>query len=200
MDLIPTLHTERLILRPLAPADAPAVECLAGDRQIAANTLNIPHPYTAKIAADWIRDQRQMAACGNGLGLAVTLVGKDALIGAIGLKFDDAAAQAELGYWIGVPYWGRGYCTEAARALLGFGFGYLKLNRIHCCHFSRNPASGRVMRKLGMHHEGCRRQHVRKWNRLEDLELYGILHTDWTGESSARAQTGGRIQNRVPVR
>jgi [ribosomal protein S5]-alanine N-acetyltransferase len=87
--------------------------------------------------------------------------------------------QAELGYWIGKPYWGHGYCTEAAQAVLRYAFSDLAPVRVHASHFTRNPASGRVMQKIGMRHEGCRRQHVKKWDKTEDLEVYGILKLEW---------------------
>ena len=85
-----------------------------------------------------------------------------------------------MGYWVGVPFWGQGICTEAARALLGFGFGDLNLNKIHAHHFTRNPASGRVLQKLGMKYEGQLRQHVLKSDRFEDLFSYGILRSEFT--------------------
>lgn len=91
-----------------------------------------------------------------------------------------------LGYWVGKSYWNRGFCTEAGRAVLEYGFGVLGLNRIHSCHMSRNPSSGRVMLKLGMTHEGCRKQHDRKWDKFEDQELYGILKADWQGQQTRR--------------
>ena len=92
--------------------------------------------------------------------------------------------RAELGYWIGKPYWGQGYCTEAARATLDFGFEQLGLNRIFAHHFARNPASGRVMQKIGMTREGRLRQHVKKWDAFEDLELYGILKDHWAARTA----------------
>ena len=84
-----------------------------------------------------------------------------------------------MGYWVGKPFWGRGYCTEAGRAVLEYAFRQLGLLRVHACFFARNPASGKVMKKLGMQPEGCRRGHVMKWGKLEDLELAGILKEDW---------------------
>lgn len=81
------------------------------------------------------------------------------------------------GYW-GKPYWNQGYCSEAGKAVLQYAFAELGLLRIHASHIGRNPASGRVMRKLGMQHEGSRRQHVRKGDECEDLEVYGILRND----------------------
>ena len=97
------------------------------------------------------------------------------MIGAVGLRIEREDQRAELGYWIGRPYWNQGYCTEAARAVLDFGFEQLGLNRIYASHFTRNPASGRVMQKLGMTHEGRLRQHVRKWDAFEDVEVYAVL-------------------------
>ncbi len=92
---------------------------------------------------------------------------------------------AEMGYWIGVPFWGRGYCTEAAQRVIEYGFEDLNLNRIQGTHYTDNPASGRVMVKLGMAYEGCRRQHTRKDGAFKDINLYGLLRQDWSGPGSA---------------
>lgn len=102
------------------------------------------------------------------------------LVGAIGLEAKPDHGRAEIGYWVGVPYWNRGYVTEAARAVLGFGFESLGLHRIFAMHFTRNPASGRVMQKLGMKHEGTLREHEKKWDVFVDCEVYGILHSEWS--------------------
>ncbi len=69
----------------------------------------------------------------------------DELIGAIGLTLSKKYDHAEMGYWIGVPFWGKGYCTEAAKIVLQYGFEELKLNRIFAHHMTNNPASGKVM-------------------------------------------------------
>ena len=88
-----------------------------------------------------------------------------------------------MGYWMGVPYWNHGYCSEAARALVAHGFQQMGLHRIYAFHFVRNPASGRVMQKAGMTYEGTLRQHVKKWERYEDLTAYGILRSE-SGEAT----------------
>jgi RimJ/RimL family protein N-acetyltransferase len=90
-----------------------------------------------------------------------------------------AHARAELGYWIGVPFWNRGYCTEATRALVDLGFRSLGLHRIQARHLTRNPASGRVMLTLGMRMEGINRDAMRKHGRFEDLAVYAILADEW---------------------
>jgi RimJ/RimL family protein N-acetyltransferase len=111
---------------------------------------------------------------------AITHREKGFLIGGIGLNnINKEHENAELGYWIGKPYWGKGYCTEAARTVLKYGFEVMRLNRIHANHYTRNPASGRVMQKIGMKHEGHLRQHVKKWGKFEDSEVYGILRSEY---------------------
>lgn len=179
MTPIPTLDAGELVLRPMTIDDAPEVQRLAGDRAIAEMTLRIPHPYEDGMAEQWIATHGESFDKGEGLVLGVTCKDGGALVGTVGLTDIAPRHQAELGYWIGVPWWNRGYCTRAALALLNYAFHELGLVRVHASHLARNPASGRVMRKIGMHHEGRRRQHVLKWDRLEDLELYGILKTEF---------------------
>ena len=87
--------------------------------------------------------------------------------------------HGELGYWLGVPFWNQGYCTEAALAVVQYGFEVLRLHRIYASHMIRNPASGRIMQKIGMTYEGCQRQHVQKWGVFEDLATYGILQSEY---------------------
>jgi RimJ/RimL family protein N-acetyltransferase len=109
---------------------------------------------------------------------AICLAGKSkqgTLVGAVGLEINSAHERAEMGYWVGKTFWGSGYCTEAAEAVIDFGFKQLGLNRVIAYHMLRNPASGRVMEKLGMKQEGVLKQHVKKWGTFEDVALYGIL-------------------------
>lgn len=175
----PTLQTQRLILRPFTLADAPDVQRLAGDREIAATTLLIPHPYEDGMAEEWIKTHPTGFQEGTGICFAIALRETEELCGAIGLRIHKINRNAELGYWVGKPYWGRGYCTEAARAIVQYGFEVLGLHRIYSSHFSNNLASGRVMQKIGMSHEGCLRQDTWKWGKFEDVELYAILKSDW---------------------
>ncbi|MHC5080860.1 MAG: GNAT family N-acetyltransferase [Planctomycetota bacterium] len=174
----PTLEKERLLLRPFSVADGREVQRLAGDRAIAETTQNIPHPYEDGMAEIWIATHEDTFVSGRGVHFAIFLKSESRLIGAVSLLDMVKGHQAELGYWIGKPFWGRGYCTEASRAVIDYGFHVLGLQRIHACHMGRNPASGRVMRKLGMRYEGKRPHHVFKWGVLEDLELYGLLRGD----------------------
>lgn len=81
---------------------------------------------------------------------------------------------------MGLPFWGNGYMTEAAAAVVAYGFAHLNLQRIYAYHYARNPASGRVMQKIGMTYEGCMRQHVWKGSRFEDSMIYSILRQEWS--------------------
>jgi len=175
----PQLNTRRLALRGLRLDDAARIQELAGDRAIAENTLLVPHPYKDGMAERWIREQKERYREGRDVAFAVVPRRAKRLIGVIGLGLAAQHSRAELGYWIGKPYWNRGYATEAAEAVLRYGFEALGLQRIWAAHFGRNPASGRVLEKLGMTCEGTRRQHVLKWGRFEDLVGYGILRTEF---------------------
>jgi ribosomal-protein-alanine N-acetyltransferase len=175
---LPTLRTERLLLRGFTLADAPRVQALAGAREVAATTLTVPHPYEDGIAEAWIANHAAVWEARRNLPLAVTTAA-DGVVGCVSLSLVPEHRHGEIGYWIGLPYWNRGYVTEAARAVLAYGFGELGLHRIVARHFGGNPASGQVMRKLGMRHEGTMRGHMFKWGRFEDVEFYGILEDEW---------------------
>jgi RimJ/RimL family protein N-acetyltransferase len=177
----PTLQTVRLILRPLTGADAPAVQLLASDREVARSTLNIPHPYPEGAAAAWIRTHPAAFAHGDLAVFGIELQQGGELVGTCGLRLEAGHSRAEIGYWIGRDFWGRGVATEAARAVVEYAFAHLQLRRVHAHHYSRNPASGAVLAKIGMRHEGRMREHVFKWGVHEDIDLYGILRDEFTG-------------------
>jgi ribosomal-protein-alanine N-acetyltransferase len=175
----PELKTERLVLRPFRLSDAEDVRRLAGEWEIADTTLNIPHPYEAGMAEEWIGKHQTGFESGRLCSFAITLGSSGELVGAISLMITPRFDHAELGYWIGVPYWGRAYCTEAGQAIMEYGFTGLGLHRIHASYFARNQASGSVMRKLGMKQEGVLREHVKRWGKYEDLVLFGLLKEEW---------------------
>ena len=146
----PTLETARLVLRPFRLSDAFDVRTLAGQWEIADTTLTVPHPYPDGTAELWIATHATGFLAGTQATFAVEERSTRTLVGAVGLHIEARHSLAELGYWIGVPFWGRGYATEAARATVEFGLHTLRLNRIQARLFARNPASGRVMTKVGM--------------------------------------------------
>jgi ribosomal-protein-alanine N-acetyltransferase len=161
--------TTRLLLRRFERSDAEPMLPLIGDFAIADGTARIPHPYTladAHAFLDMLEKQPDKPIA------AITLHG--AIIGAVGLDLEPAHDRGELGYWIGRPFWGQGYATEAARAMIVIGFEHLNLNKITAHHYARNPASGRVLEKAGLLREGLLKQHMRKWGNYEDCVAYGL--------------------------
>jgi len=171
----PTLTTERLILRPFRLSDAPLVMEYCGDRAVYEPTLNIPHPYVEGMAEKWIATHASDFYDGRGVTLAMTLKGDDSIIGAIGLMASKEHNRAEMGYWVAVPYWGNGYCSEAAVALIAYGFDTLDYHKITAHHMVENPASGRVMEKAGMTFEAELRDHCQKDGRYHTVRIYSLL-------------------------
>lgn len=178
MGQIPTLVTPRLILRPFTLDDAPAVKDLVGEWEIAETTGSIPHPYEQGMAENWISTHQGEFDKGDAITLAITLKSGGLLVGAIGIHLSNTHRLAEMGYWVGKPYWNQGYCTEAAREMLRYAFEELGLNRVQAQHMTKNPASGRVMQKIGMQYEGTLRQSLFRWGEFEDAAMYSILRAE----------------------
>jgi RimJ/RimL family protein N-acetyltransferase len=174
MELV-VIETERLRLMTLSESDIADLVPLIGDPRVAATTLRIPHPFAEQDAREFLSSPARE----NELRLGIRLRGNGALIGGLGLHPYPEHKRAELGYWIGVPYWGQGYATEAARAVVKYGFEKVQLNRIFAEHFKHNPASGKVLQKIGMKYEGCMRQNVLKWGNFVDVEVYSILKQEF---------------------
>ncbi len=175
-----SLNTERLLIRRFNIADAPTVQKLAGDRVIADTTRIVPHPYLDGLAEEWIQSQQPPGPESTTIELAITLRQDTTLVGAISLvAINRQDSRAELGYWIGKPFWGKGYCTEAASEILRYAFETVRLNRVSARHLARNPASRRVLEKIGMSREGCLRQDNKKWDIFEDVVVHGILAAEW---------------------
>ncbi|PYV57406.1 MAG: GNAT family N-acetyltransferase [Acidobacteria bacterium] len=169
------IQTDRLDLRTFAESDIPELVPLIGAREVAVTTLRIPHPYEERHAKEFLASAIEE----NELRLVIRLRRDGRLCGGIGLHPDDQHQRAELGYWIGVPFWGNGYAIEAARAVVRYGFEHLNFNRIFAAHFAGNDASARVLQKIGMQYEGRMRQAIRKWHKFIDLERYAILREDY---------------------
>lgn len=175
--LVPAITTARLTLRAYELGDVPDLASLIGVREVAENLVRVPHPYTEQDGRNFVLSMKESSKA----RFAITLAPEGKLIGGIGLLIDSQHARAELGYWLGTPYWRHGYATEAARAVLEYGFATLGLHRIYASAFRENTVSAKVLQKLGMKHEGCLRQHVLKWGRFIDLEMYGLLRSEWKG-------------------
>ncbi|MGF1687221.1 GNAT family N-acetyltransferase [Photobacterium japonica] len=167
----PLLTTSRLILRPFQLSDAHKVQQLAGEEQIANGTINIPHPYTDGVAGQWIGKLLADWHRGHSAIYAITLKSSYRLIGCVGLH-NIADGKAQLGYWIGVPFWGQGYCTEAAERITEFGFKRLQLDTLYGQHYSQETQPGKVMQKIGMRHVMTKTDALRVDRLSVDLEYY----------------------------
>lgn len=179
------LETSRLILRPLTLEDAPRIQKLCNEPEIAEMTLSIPHPYPLEAATTWIESHPKRApGTGDGtyIGFAicekVTAFGKSApgeIMGCISFEIQPAHKRGMLGYWMGKPYWNKGYCTEANKRMIEYGFSQLGFIRIYAFYDAKNPASGRVMEKSGMEREGYFKSHVLKNGVPRDSIFYAIV-------------------------
>ena len=170
----PTLSCEDLLLRPFATDDASRLQFLAGDKRIADTTATIPHPYPDGVAEAWIKETREICAAGERASFAIELANSGELVGAISLMQIDKG-EAELGYWVGVPYWGRGIAACAARRVIAYGFEELSLRRIHARCLSRNPASGKVLLRVGFTRTGSDKSVCGFQQQEQDTEYYELL-------------------------
>lgn len=136
------IRTERLVLRSLEDRDITVIARLAGDWDVASMTARVPYPYTQDDARQWLDHLEP--------GEVVYAIDREGeMIGLTGFLPSEDGASAEIGYWIGKPFWGHGYATEAATALIRRCFAQTNFTHLTCCHFTDNPASGRVVEKLG---------------------------------------------------
>lgn len=144
--MIPTLQTDRLSLRPFRLADARAVQAHCGNWNIARMLARVPHPYGLELATGWI--ESHAVDWRRGIEATFCIEVDGAAVGAIGLRLT-APATYELGYWLGEPWWGRGFATEAARRAVRFAFEELGAENLTSGHYRDNSASGRVLEKCG---------------------------------------------------
>lgn len=172
-----TITTKRLVLRMFQKSDAAAVTELCNNYNIYKNTLYLPYPYSIECALSWIEHHLEHFNANKSYEFAITDKETGKLYGAIGLSNNQRFHNGEIAYWIGEEFWGNGYATEAAKAILDFAFNQKQYHKVYARHFNSNPASGRVIQKIGMIKEGVLIDHVMKENRYEDLVYYGIIRS-----------------------
>jgi ribosomal-protein-alanine N-acetyltransferase len=174
------LKTERLILKRPTREDCRMLMMAIGDPKVAATTLNIPHPYSLDDAVSWIEGVNDPEKQKVSLDLSIFLADTGELIGGVGLSsINHTHHKAELGYWLAVDHWNKGIATEAAARVIRYGFEELNLERIYAICFVTNPASARVMEKIGMVYECLARHEFVKNGEFVDFHHYAILRSDW---------------------
>ena len=174
------IETPRLRLRPWRPEDKPALLRHADNPNVARNLTDIfPSPYTEADADQWLGARASDE--GPCTLFAIEIAGEAA--GGIGIhtRQDVLAKTAEIGYWLGEPHWGRGYATEALKALVPYIFANFDYHRLEAYHFGWNPASGRVLEKAGFRREGCLRERICKNGEFTDALIYGLLRHEEGG-------------------
>jgi RimJ/RimL family protein N-acetyltransferase len=177
--LIITTSKSRILLRPPEMNDVSTIYKLVRDPQVFRYT-HVPYPYQRKHAVMYVN----IAADGlkKKTGYMFVIVDKETgqLIGALGLhQVSPLHKKAELGYWIGKPFRGFGYATEASRLLIDYGFKKLKLKRIYAYAMTGNTNSRNILKKCGFMKEGLLRDYVKHQGRWRDVYAYAILKREW---------------------
>ena len=149
--MMPTLKTERLLLRPFGAEDATAVQVHCGNWNVARMLTRVAHPYSRELATSWIESHYAAWRSGEEVTFCIDFKGEP--IGAISLRRVRSDVY-QLGYWFGEPWWGRGFATEAARRTVRFAFEELGADKLVAGHFMDNPASGQVLEKCGFRYVG----------------------------------------------
>ncbi len=175
MKNFPELRSKRLRLGKISVNDIPEIVVCANNKTISDNTLNLPYPYSEDDAVFWMNMQINGYKNNNKYIFGIYINQSNKFVGGIGLHLDLPHSKAELGYWIAEHFWNNGIATEAGKCLLDFGFNRLQLNKIYATCFVCNPASERVLKKLGMVHEANLKQHYYKQGSFLDAKQYAIL-------------------------
>lgn len=176
---MPTLETERLVLRRLTMHDAQDIFDYSRDPLVAKHVLWSAH-RTIGESKTYLRYMLRRYRMGEPASWGIELKNSGKIVGTIGFMWIQTEnAAAEVGYSLARNQWNQGIMTEALRAVIGYGFRSLHLNRIEAIHETDNPASGAVMRKCGMRFEGTLRQKLLNKSRFVDVDLYAILRRDF---------------------
>ncbi len=178
---LPTLETERLILRKMTPDDADAVFAYASDPEVSRYTLWETHRSIEDSRA-FLELVIQKYENGGEPDWGIVYRGDHRFVGACGLvNWEAEHARAEAGFVLSREYWGRGLMPEAVRAMIRFGFETMNLNRIEARCIAENVASARVMEKAGMAYEGTLRQREYIKGAYRNIKLYAILKKEFRG-------------------
>ena len=176
---IPVIETKRLTLRAPTLKDAKAIAVLANDRRIAENTARIPHPYRQSDADNWIAGTK---ADPDSETYLITLA-DGTVVGSCGFDLRDGPSP-EIGYWLGAKHWGKGYATEAVRALIDHAFTDLGHEALQSSVRVTNPESRRVLEKCGFQWSGVELHRFRALGSSVPVDRFRLERGIWTALKS----------------
>ena len=177
------LESERLLLRPPERRDIPALVPLANDYDVAKNLSTLPHPYTVTHGEEFVARVEEQRASGSDFNFAITRKSDNSYMGGCGLHLKEG--KFEFGYWLGRPFWKHGYATEAATRLVLFAFEELQAESVWAGWFFDNPASGRVLEKLGCKANGMDKRACMARGSEVDCNLVILARADFMQRRAA---------------
>lgn len=172
------IDTARLRLRPPVVSDAAEIARLVGEWEVAHWLVRVPYPYRTEHARAWIERSAEERRVGSGWPFLLERRDDGAILGSIDLSMEDGRTGASVGYWVGKPFWGRGYASEAAIALLGYAFDVLMLAQVTASVLPDNQRSARVLEKAGFRFGGRRHEDTYERGRVE-TDYYSIRRSAW---------------------
>jgi 8-oxo-dGTP diphosphatase len=191
--LIETLTTERLTLRPPAPADAEAIHRLINDWPVVRMLSRLPYPYPRTLADEWIASTVAQRERGQAYDFVVTgrEDGREIIIGGIGVRLDATPRTARLGYWVGRRFWGHGVATEAAKRVVSWALANLPIDRVEAYVAIDNAASAAVLRRAGLRETGQAREFFLARGGEEPVQVFEATREDIFGQVEAEAPLNG---------
>jgi RimJ/RimL family protein N-acetyltransferase len=174
------IDTDRLLLRSPIAADAEPIAALLENWNVASWLVRVPFPYQVDHAAAWIERSIQERAAGVGWPYLIVRRDDNVLMGCMDISIESDARVGTLGYWLGEPFWGHGYATEAAKAVIGFAFDILKLSEVNASALPDNDRSMRVLEKAGMTHIGREVEDTVERGQVE-VEAFALNRKFWRG-------------------
>ena len=174
------IDTDRLLLRAPVAADAEPIAALMENWNVASWLVRVPFPYRVEHAAAWIDRSIQERAAGVGWPYLIVRRDDNVLMGCMDISVEGETRAGTLGYWLGEAFWGQGYATEAAKAVIGFAFEILKLSEVNASALPGNDRSMRVLEKAGMTHIGRQTEDTVERGRV-DTEAFVLHRKFWRG-------------------
>ncbi len=173
------LLLDRILLRPLEEGDKESVRAFAGDPEISRVTRSLTYPEDSEKASAWVDEHIAMTRNGQTVSAAILEKEHHRFVGAGILFLEPNHRRAEIGLWLGRPFWAQGYGPEACRGLIDYAFAVLQLKKICAYCLASNLRSRRLIQKLGFRWEGTQRKQLLVRGVFEDLMLFGLLAEEW---------------------